>query len=100
MREIALDGKAPGHVRTSSEPLGELLHLPNSLEEWSAALAQALDGATNASDRRRRQDVARQHDWEILVQKIAECLAERLGPQVSGEFRRRREFAVPIGASA
>ena len=76
----------------SLEPFGDFILLPNSAEEWSGALLRALDGSANSLEqRRRRQDLAKQHDWDVLVGKIAGLIADRLGPQVSEELRRRSE---------
>jgi glycosyltransferase involved in cell wall biosynthesis len=76
----------------SLEPFGDFILLPNSAEEWSGALLRALDGCANSLEqRRRRQDLAKLHDWDVLVGKVAGLIADRLGPQVSEELRRRSE---------
>ena len=76
----------------SLESFGDLILLPSNAEEWSGALSQALDGSANSAEQRsRRQNLAKQHDWEVLVWQVAGLIADRLGPQVSEELRRRSE---------
>jgi glycosyltransferase involved in cell wall biosynthesis len=66
----------------SLEPFAHLVRLPETTEQWSAAIAESLGSAANSSEQRAmRQTVAKQHDWEILVREIAETMALRLGPQ-------------------
>ena len=74
----------------SLESFRDLILLPTNAEQWADALSQALDGSANSAEqRRRRQDLAKQHDWEVLVRKIASLIAERLGVGFAQEFRRR-----------
>ena len=66
-------------IRSLLEFPGQLL-LPASREEWSRALDEALDPAANSSTARlARQQVAQQHDWEILTMQAAQRMAERAG---------------------
>jgi glycosyltransferase involved in cell wall biosynthesis len=79
----------------SLESLDGLILLPTNTEQWTDALSQALDGPANTTDeRRRRQDLAKQHDWEVLVRKIAGLIAQRLGPDFAQELKRRCDLAA------
>jgi glycosyltransferase involved in cell wall biosynthesis len=52
----------------------------SSADEWSDAIRQALSDAENStSQRAERQAIAREHDWNRLVFRIARIIAERLG---------------------
>ena len=56
------------------------LALATTPAEWSRAIRDALRPAANTPERRgRRQAVARQHDWSLLVAQIARTMAQRLG---------------------
>jgi glycosyltransferase involved in cell wall biosynthesis len=70
---------------------GHLIQLATGVDEWSAALGRALEGAAgegaNAATAMRRA-VARQHDWNELIFKIADIIAKGLGPQFSERLDR------------
>jgi glycosyltransferase involved in cell wall biosynthesis len=54
--------------------------LANSSEEWSRAIERALSPVENTSAScEARQGIARMHDWDLLVERIATILAKRLG---------------------
>jgi glycosyltransferase involved in cell wall biosynthesis len=54
--------------------------LANSSEEWSSAIERALSAAENTPARREaRQAIARMHNWDLLVERIATTIAKRLG---------------------
>jgi glycosyltransferase involved in cell wall biosynthesis len=73
----------------SLEPFRGVIRLPESTDQWSAAIAESLGSPTNTDEQREaRQILARRHDWEILVRQIAETLALRLGPEFSGRLAR------------
>ena len=56
-----------------------VITLASNGEEWSNALACALSPGENAPDRcAERQKIAREHDWEALVARIAHTIAGRL----------------------
>jgi glycosyltransferase involved in cell wall biosynthesis len=56
-----------------------VITLASNGEEWSNALACALSPGENAPGRcAERQKVAREHDWEALVARIAHTIAGRL----------------------
>lgn len=59
----------------------EVVTLADGVEAWLDALAAALaPAATSARQKAIRQDVARRHDWDLLVREIAWTMLERLGP--------------------
>lgn len=61
----------------------DVLALPRTPDEWSAAIAESLTPAANAPERcSKRRAVARQYDWEIVVGNIAEKIAQRLGLKI------------------
>jgi glycosyltransferase involved in cell wall biosynthesis len=58
-----------------------LIKLAGTLDEWSKALIDALNPAANTPAQiEARRCIARQHDWDILVHKIAESVCKHLGP--------------------
>jgi glycosyltransferase involved in cell wall biosynthesis len=65
--------------------------LPESIDAWSTALHEALRPQSNSPERRTaRQAVAQEHDWDVLVARIAIKLAGSLGDG----YRRRLEAAM------
>lgn len=53
-------------------PFGHVLAIARTAAEWEPALEAALAPGENAPDRRRaRQAAAADHDWDLLVDKIA-----------------------------
>jgi glycosyltransferase involved in cell wall biosynthesis len=67
----------------SLEEFSEVVALPRSLEEWSAALTNAISPAANTPEcRAARQAVARRHDWNLQVRRIAMTLASRVAPEL------------------
>jgi glycosyltransferase involved in cell wall biosynthesis len=63
----------------------DVIALPATTEEWSRAIRDAL--ATDTEDlRTKRQAVARRHDWQLVVRRIAETIAQRLGPGYSSRL--------------
>jgi glycosyltransferase involved in cell wall biosynthesis len=70
-------------------PLGDVVLLPKTSEEWSSAIQKALSPAENTPDRRLvRQNFAKEHDWWVLVRKISETLAQQLGQQYADRLAR------------
>ncbi|HKR37541.1 MAG TPA: glycosyltransferase [Steroidobacteraceae bacterium] len=70
---------------------GHLIHLATGADEWSAALSEALAGAAGpgaGAATAARRAVARQHDWNELIFKIADIIAKGLGPQFSARLER------------
>ncbi len=61
-----------------------VVSLAATSEEWSSAIAQALTPSANSSQLRQvRQTVARAHDWDVLVERIATIVVKRLGIPVA-----------------
>jgi glycosyltransferase involved in cell wall biosynthesis len=64
----------------SVQDFKEVVTIANNLEEWSSAIESALGKNENTQERRTaRQKVAREHDWDQLVSRIAHTIAMRLG---------------------
>ncbi|MGA8212722.1 MAG: glycosyltransferase [Candidatus Sulfotelmatobacter sp.] len=56
------------------------LSFATTCEEWSSAIRQALTTVADSPElRAARQNIARSHDWDILVRTIAETILQRLG---------------------
>jgi glycosyltransferase involved in cell wall biosynthesis len=71
----------------SLEEFSRVVAVAETFEEWQAALVEALSPESNSPRRRAaRQSVARDHDWNNLVAKIAETMAERLGSSYLDQF--------------
>jgi glycosyltransferase involved in cell wall biosynthesis len=61
----------------------DVIALPRTHEEWSAAIVEALTPAANTPERcAARRAVARQFDWDDVVCNIARTIAGRLGVDV------------------
>ncbi len=59
----------------------DVVTLARDQQAWLEAIESALTPAATAAERRAaRQSVARRHDWDLLVHKIARTMVERLGP--------------------
>jgi glycosyltransferase involved in cell wall biosynthesis len=76
-------------------PIRSLLDFVNvvgvaaGVDEWSASLAAALEpAATSDAAAHNRQQIARQHDWNVLVADIARTICERLGSRFAQRFAR------------
>ena len=79
----------------SLEPFRHIVHLPETPDEWSAAIAHSLDLDANSDEQRAvRQSVAMKHDWDILVRNIAEAMALRLGPEFYSRMAQESSFEV------
>jgi len=69
-------------IRTLEE-FSDVVALPRTASQWSAALAEALSPAANTPDlRAARQSVARRNDWDIRVEEIAKTLVTRVVPEL------------------
>lgn len=63
----------------SLEDFQNSVTLATNFEEWSTGIAAALLPQANSPQMRKaRQAVARQHDWDLLVLKIARTMVEHL----------------------
>lgn len=59
----------------SLEPLASVVALADDRSGWEAAVQQALDPEQSSADRTaQRQALAREHDWAVLTDRIAEAL--------------------------
>jgi glycosyltransferase involved in cell wall biosynthesis len=57
-----------------------VVQIADGVDEWAAAMETALAPASRGKDAiAERQSVARTHDWNVLVGRIAGLIAERLG---------------------
>ena len=64
----------------SVEEFSHVVGTASNHEEWSNVIERALSREENVPARCAvRQRVAREHDWEVLVAKIAGTITERLG---------------------
>jgi glycosyltransferase involved in cell wall biosynthesis len=62
------------------EEFSDVVALPETDTQWSAAIAEALLPAANREVRRvARQSVAHHYDWASIVFRLAETMAARLG---------------------
>ena len=61
----------------SVEEFSDVVALARTREEWLKALDHAVRNALN--EREQRQEVAREHDWEVIAGRIARTIAQRLG---------------------
>lgn len=70
----------------SLEPFRSVVELARGSDEWSAAIERTL---RNPSEERRldRQAVAREYDWGILVQRIAQHMADAMEPEIAERVR-------------
>ena len=67
----------------SLEPFAEVVSLALTLDDWSRAISLNLsENSKSASLRTIRQAIARDHDWNVLVARIANTLRERLDSKV------------------
>jgi glycosyltransferase involved in cell wall biosynthesis len=82
----------------SLEPFRDVVRLAENTSQWSTAIAESLCSPANTDEQRgARQTLARRHDWEILVRRIADTMASRLGPEYS--IRIAREPACEVDFS-
>jgi hypothetical protein len=77
--------------------VSDVVRLATTHEEWSQALTDCL--APEAMDSRQveaRRTVAHQHDWDALVETIAQTLCERLGPNYLAQLRSSSVSEQPL----
>jgi glycosyltransferase involved in cell wall biosynthesis len=73
----------------SLKDFNKVIALATTAEEWSAALAAALESpAVSADSAAARQAVAQQYDWAELTYDIARTICERLGPPYAARVRK------------
>ena len=85
LHEYLASGRpAVGTRIRSLEEFSHLVKLACTADEWSAALEEALAPAamslTNVAE---RQAVAKRHDWDIQVWRIARTLVSSLAPELA-----------------
>ena len=85
------------------EPFREVVRLAATLDDWSEALEESLKPEAMAPAKvARRLAVARAHDWDHLVERMAGRLCERLGPSFSKRFQMleaARATVIPNGGN-
>lgn len=75
-----------------------VIGIANTPGEWSSALERALSAKENTPQAfASRRDVARQHDWDTLVHRIARIIKERLHPDLASS-RARDSHSVSLSA--
>src|SRR5208283_114235 len=76
-----------GTLIRSLEEFSDVVGLPRSVDEWSTALADALSPAANTPElREARQAVAKRHDWDLQVRRIAMTMTDRVAPELLAAF--------------
>jgi|GEM_PF-758196 len=66
------------------EEFERVVRLACTEEEWSTALAAALEPAANSDEaRKERQTVAMLHDWDVQAWRIACTMAEAVAPELA-----------------
>ena len=85
LHEYLASGRpAVGTRIRSLEEFADVVSLAETPDEWSAAIAGALAPAANTVERQAaRRAIAERHDWEALVRRIAETIAQRLGCELA-----------------
>jgi glycosyltransferase involved in cell wall biosynthesis len=82
-------------VRSLKE-FSDVIALAATCDEWSGALAAALEPPLASRDAvAARQRIARQHDWSELVYRIARTICERIGPEYAARVRKLRVDGPP-----
>lgn len=68
-------------------PFSKVLRVASTEEEWSEAITASLCGESNGESlKEARQSVAKEHDWDVLVEKVARTLGGRLGLETSKQL--------------
>jgi glycosyltransferase involved in cell wall biosynthesis len=66
----------------SLDEFSDVIALPPTPEAWSKALEEALTPAANSPElRAARQAVAKRHDWDVQVGKMARTLIRKMAPE-------------------
>ena len=75
-------------IRTLQD-FGNVISLASGIDEWSAALKDALSPQANSLERvAGRRKVARAYDWDVLTQRVAMSFCEHLGPEYVNRLER------------
>ena len=79
-----------------------IIRLARTTDEWSQAVHDSLaPAASSASQVEGRRSIARQHDWDRLVELITHALCDRLGPEYAERFKQipiRDQALTPLPA--
>jgi glycosyltransferase involved in cell wall biosynthesis len=71
----------------SVQEFAHVIKIAHTVEDWSQALADMLVPAASSSEQAEvRRKIARQHDWDVLVNLIARTLCSQLGPAYLQRF--------------
>jgi glycosyltransferase involved in cell wall biosynthesis len=67
----------------SLEPFADVVCIAENDVQWEECIAQQLlPEANHPTNKDRRQSIARQHDWDFLVERIARNLIRHIEPQL------------------
>ena len=76
-------------IRTLRD-FGHVVELAEDVDEWSAAIRRSLaPDADTPEARARRQEVAREHDWDALADRVATLIDEEIARSGEAETRDR-----------
>jgi glycosyltransferase involved in cell wall biosynthesis len=81
LHEYLASGRPAVGVRMRTlEDFVDVVSLPGTPEEWSDAIRWSLGPEANSPENiRKRQKVAEEHDWNLLVRRLASLFREALG---------------------
>ena len=69
----------------SVEEFRDVITVSGTCSEWTHAIERAISpGQDTPAQCSKRQEVAREHDWDILAARIASTIAARLCIQIAG----------------
>jgi glycosyltransferase involved in cell wall biosynthesis len=110
LHEYLASGRPTVGARIRSlEEFSQVVQLACTTDDWSSALEEALKPGARSQERvAERQSVAKLHDWDIQVLKIASTLVSSVSPELSqklrllsaGESQKRPEDAGLVSAGA
>jgi glycosyltransferase involved in cell wall biosynthesis len=76
-----------GSALPAFEEFEDVIALARTPQEWSEKLARALEPGAWCTERiAEQQRVAHAHDWQVLTERVARAICERLGPAYLGRF--------------
>jgi glycosyltransferase involved in cell wall biosynthesis len=89
LHEYLASGKpVVGSDIRSLHEFANVVRIAHSPDEWVSAIEEALTPAMQTPERvAERQRVARAFDWDVLAERIAMILCERLGPEYAQRLR-------------
>jgi glycosyltransferase involved in cell wall biosynthesis len=80
----------------SLEPFADVVALTESPAQWQESIARMLLPEANCpANRERRQSIARQHDWEVLSERIARIMVGHVDPQLAKRLGSPIETHMP-----